>query len=165
MDYARARLWVGMSAVGTIEIDDDLGVGPDFRDRFGLSLTDPVTVEPLDVDVLFLELTLDEVDGSGPTVLASDALPATPPALPRDAGVRRRCPRRFRCRGRRATRLFTKARGPEHLARGRTALGRARPPDQAHRFHSRGQQPSFLARRPSDCLPVLPLRRNGSLGL
>ncbi|MCP4036205.1 MAG: hypothetical protein GY733_04655 [bacterium] len=66
---------------GTIEIENDVATGPDFRDSFGIATGSGVVYGDLDLNVLSIDLELDEESSPAPAVIASDALPATPPAL------------------------------------------------------------------------------------
>ncbi len=71
----------GVSTDGDIKIDNDLPVGLDFQDKIGIENNPSVFVNfpDLGMDAATIELRLTEVAAAAPGVLASDALPATPP--------------------------------------------------------------------------------------
>ncbi len=77
-----SMLHLGLTTSATIEIENDVADGPNFRDSFGLEdVSAPVVPTLEDLMVLSLDFELQEVDNPAPTVMASDALPASPPAL------------------------------------------------------------------------------------
>lgn len=74
-------LHFAVSTSYTIETADDVADGPDFRDTLGVIVAPGTSFSDLDLDVIDATLELSEVDSPAPTVLTSDALPATPPPL------------------------------------------------------------------------------------
>lgn len=74
-------LHISVNTLVTIDTENDVPVGPDFRDALGLTVGPGSTFSDIDLDVISMAFELVEVSSPAPTVLASDALPASPPAL------------------------------------------------------------------------------------
>lgn len=75
-------LHVGISAVGNIGIKDNDPIGGgDLRDEIGMTIGDFFLVPSLTTTVIDLQFRLNTDSVAPPTVLASDALPSTLPAL------------------------------------------------------------------------------------
>ncbi len=76
-----SMLHLGVTTTGTLEIENDVVDGADFRDSVGLQSFSGPLVSTLDLTIINLDLTLSAVDNPAPTVITSDALPSSPPAL------------------------------------------------------------------------------------
>lgn len=72
-----------VGTTGDVLISNDLPVGPDFQDGIGLGINPSffMTFTDLGMDVAEADLNLTVVSSVAPTVLTSDALPASPPPL------------------------------------------------------------------------------------
>lgn len=73
-------LHIGITATADIKIKNDLASGPDFIDEIRIE-TGSMLVPSVTMSVATLAFRINEVSTPAPTVLASDALPATLPAL------------------------------------------------------------------------------------